>query len=94
MTSPRGRGAEAQRYEPQTQRAANQLVQLLHADSSEDLEDKTPFWERMMNTYEEQTGQVFAEEPGIGSWLSNAQESAIKTHMLHAHGAGQTSAKR
>ena len=84
----RGEGAEArlklvQRYDPRThQRAANRLVQLLNADLSGDLEDKTLLWERMVKTYEEQMGQVFAEHLRFDIWLSNAPERAIKTHML------------
>ena len=72
-----------QRYEPQThQAAANQLVRLLNADPPGDPEDKTLLWERMVKTYEEQMGQVFAEDLRFGIWLSNAPESAVKTHML------------
>ena len=72
-----------QRYEPRTQqRAANQLVQLLNVDLSGDMEDKTLSWERMTHTYEEQTGKIFAEDLRVGVWLSNAPESALKTHMI------------
>ena len=50
MTSSRGEGAEAwqelvQRFEPRThQRGSNQLMQLLNADLSGDLDDKTLLW--------------------------------------------------
>ena len=58
----------------------NQIVRLLNADQSEDLEDKTLLWERMIRTCEEHTGQVFAEDIRTRIWLSNAPESDIKTH--------------
>ena len=88
ITSLRGEGAEAwlklvQRYGLRSQpRAANQLVQLLNAYLSGDLEDLTLLWERMIKTNEEQTEKVFAEDLRICIWLSDAAESAIKTPML------------
>ena len=73
--------------EPQNhQRTANQLVHLLNADLSGDLQDKTPLLERMIKTHEEQTERVFAEYLRIGIWLSNALESAQDT-QAHAYGA-------
>ena len=50
--------------------------------SSGDIEDKTLLSERMIHTYEEQTGKIFAEDLRVGVWQSNAPESALKTHML------------
>ena len=72
-----------QRYERQIyQRAANQLVQLLNADISGDVKDKTLLWEGMIKTYGEQTVNVFSEDLCTGIWLSNQD-----THA-HARGAG------
>ena len=87
-TSSQGERGEAwqnmlQRHEPRThQRAANQLVQLLNADLSGELEDKTLSWERMITNYEEQAEKASADYLRVGIWLSNAADSAIKTHML------------
>ena len=46
---------------------------LLNADLSGNLEDTTLSWERMIKTYLGQTGKVYAEDLGVGVWLSNAQ---------------------
>ena len=51
-------------------------------DLSGDIEDKTLSLERALHTYEEQTGEIFAEDLRVGVWLLNAPESALKTHVL------------
>ena len=53
MTSLLGEVAEAWLKLVQRCDLRNQLVQLLSADLSRDLEDKTLLWERMIKTYEE-----------------------------------------
>eukprot|EP00975_Prorocentrum_lima_P056426 11830585-Prorocentrum_lima.AAC.1 len=58
------------------------MVRLLHVDLGGDLEDKTLTWERSILTYEEQTSKIFPDDLRIGVCLSNAPESAVKTHML------------
>ena len=83
-----GDGAEAwqklvQRHERRThQRAANQLEQFLYADLSRDVEDKTLFWELMLESY----GKVFAEDLRIGIWQRSGK--CHRDIHDHSHGAG------